>query len=293
MKTKLILVEGLPGFGKSTTAKLINEVLIENGIETELFLEGNLDHPADYDGVAFFEKNEFEDLISISGEFKEVFMNRAMKRKDGYVLPYQKIKNEYGSKLPVELLHKIVKNDIYELPLEKNMELVASKWAEFAKKVQSEQKTYVFECCFIQNPLTMGRIKYGAPKEIVADYVFRLANIVEGLHPVLFYVDQNDLEFSFKKAVQERPQEWSNGFIHYYTSQGYGKQHQYEGLEGTIKVLEARRELELGIFSDLKMKKEVINNSQYETAKYKALIIQKLKEFEVLQGRRRWSQSNS
>ena len=45
MNAKLIIVEGLPGFGKSTTAKLINEILSQNKIEVELFLEGNLNHP--------------------------------------------------------------------------------------------------------------------------------------------------------------------------------------------------------------------------------------------------------
>jgi thymidylate kinase len=56
MNTKLILIEGLPGSGKSTTAGMAAEILKQKGIETNLFLEGNLDHPADYDGVAFFQK---------------------------------------------------------------------------------------------------------------------------------------------------------------------------------------------------------------------------------------------
>lgn len=59
MNTKLIIVEGLPGSGKSTTASTIYEILQNYPIKSELFLEGNLDHPADYDGVACFSHSEW------------------------------------------------------------------------------------------------------------------------------------------------------------------------------------------------------------------------------------------
>lgn len=81
MNTKLIIVEGLPGFGKSTTAKLINEILSQNKSEVELFLEGNLNHPADYDGVSCFNKFEFDRLLYNSGDFKEVLLKRVLKKE--------------------------------------------------------------------------------------------------------------------------------------------------------------------------------------------------------------------
>ncbi|BCC77236.1 hypothetical protein BCJMU62_2927 [Bacillus cereus] len=256
MNTKLIIVEGLPGFGKSTTAQLINDILSQNKIEVELFLEGNLNHPADYDGVSCFNKFEFDRLLSNSGDFKEVLLKRVLKKGSNYLLPYRKIKNEFGDQFPDELFNDISRNDIYELPFDKNIELIADKWQDFAEIAREDDKVYIFECCFIQNPLTIGMIKYGEQKEKIINYVMKVAKIIENLNPMLFYVEQDDLEFSFRKALKERNPEWSTGIVDYYTNQGYGKEHNHSGVEGAIKVLEARRNLELEIFDMLKMKKK-------------------------------------
>lgn len=165
MNTKLIIVEGLPGFGKSTTAQLINDILSQNKIEVELFLEGNLNHPADYDGVSCFNKFEFDRLLFNSGDFKEVLLKRVLKKGSNYLLPYRKIKNEFGDQFSDELFNDISRNDIYELSFDKNVELIADKWKNFAEIALEDDKVCIFECCFIQNPLTIGMIKYGEQKE--------------------------------------------------------------------------------------------------------------------------------
>lgn len=48
MKTNLIIVEGLPGSGKSTTAARIADELGRNGVKTVCVDEGAREHPADY-----------------------------------------------------------------------------------------------------------------------------------------------------------------------------------------------------------------------------------------------------
>ncbi|MEN2768465.1 hypothetical protein [Ornithinibacillus xuwenensis] len=282
MSTKLILVEGLPGFGKSTTAKLLYDSLTEHNMDVELILEGNLDHPADYDGVSCFNKNEFEGLLRNSGDFKAVIEDRTVKKGNNYFVPYIKIKDDYGSQFPDNLLNSIVKNDIYELPLEKNIELITDRWRDFTEKANKENKIYIFECCFIQNPITIGMVKYGEQKEKVVNYVHALARIIEKLNPVLFYIEQDDLEFSFRKAVKDRPKSWSDGFIEYYTNQGFGKMNDYRGLDGTIKVLEARRTIEREIVDLLTISKTTINNSTYDMETYKLMLKEKLSLFKVL-----------
>ncbi|WP_019910265.1 hypothetical protein [Paenibacillus sp. HW567] len=279
MRPKLVLIEGLPGFGKTTTAQLVHEILTEMNIKSQLFLEGNLEHPADYDGVAYFQKNEFDKLLNTHETFKDLLSNLVIKHGDNYFLEYRKIKNEYESSFPDELLHAVVKNDVYELSLDRNRKLITEKWKKFAESVLKGTDTFVFDCCFLQNPVTLGMIKNAAKKEDVISYVLELATIVEPLNPLLIYVEQDDLEHSFRKAVMDRPQEWSEGFIEYYTSQGYGKKHSYKGLEGTLQILKARRDLEEEIFNGINIAKKKVDNSSYDKSKYKQVIVEVLSEY--------------
>lgn len=277
MKTKLILVEGLPGSGKSTTAGMIADILAERNIDAEVFYEGNLDHPADYEGVAYFTEEEFEKLLKESGSLETIFKERIFVKKGRRLLPYMKLKNELGDEFPDELLAQISKHDVYELPLEENIAVISESWEEFAKQAETGDKVYVFECCFIQNPVTVGMIKYGAPADVSAAYVKKLADAVEKLNPLLVYVKQENIGNSFRKAVTERPEEWFNGFVHYYTAQGYGLKNALSGLDGTIEVLKARQELEFAILDQLSMPKVVVDNSRFDLEQHKERLREILK----------------
>jgi hypothetical protein len=265
VNTKLILVEGLPGSGKTTTAQLSSDILKELNISTKLFLEGNVDHPADYEAGSYFTKGEFAELLAEYEEFKSLFLKHAVERCDGYVLSQYYLKKDLGeTAIPETFWEKIMTHDIYELPLEKNIEIITDKWKRFADAALTNEDTFIFECCFIQNPVTIGMIKYGASNDAVMSYVKQLATIIKPLKPILIYVEQDDLSRSFTKAVQERTNEWSEGFMNYYNNQGYGKLHNAVGIGGTISVLEARKQLESSIYEALDLVKLKIDNSQFD-----------------------------
>ncbi|UQZ33496.1 hypothetical protein C2I18_07950 [Paenibacillus sp. PK3_47] len=272
MTPKLILIEGLPGSGKSTTARLVHDILTDMKLNSRLYVEGDLDHPADYDGVAWFTPHSFGNLLSSHEQYRDFLLAHTLRQGEHYFLEYRKIKNEYGADFPDELMEAIFKNDIYELPLEQNRKLIAERWKKFTESAAAGRDTFIFDCCFIQNPVTVGMIKYDAGKEDVVSYVEELAAVVRQLNPLLIYVEQNDLDYSFRKAVKERPAAWSEGFIEYYTSQGYGKIRGCKGLEGTLQVLEARSRLEEEIYNGLEVAKVKVNNSSYDLSSYKQVL---------------------
>jgi hypothetical protein len=229
MQPKLVLIEGLPGSGKSTTAQLVHDILAEMNIGAQLFLEGNLDHPADYDGVACFTKCEYDEIWSSLERFGDLLGQYTSNQGDNYFVEYRRLINEHGASIPDEWMNAFVKNDVYELPLNQNRALITHRWRQFAESAGNGSDIYIFDCCFIQNPVTMGMIKHDAAKEDIASYINELAAIVEELNPLLIYVQQNDLGHAFRKAVKERPKEWSDGFIDYYTKQGFGHNQGYWG----------------------------------------------------------------
>lgn len=59
MATKLFLIEGLPGSGKTTTAELLKCLLKEKQVDARLHIEGDVYHPADYESVAYLTNDEW------------------------------------------------------------------------------------------------------------------------------------------------------------------------------------------------------------------------------------------
>lgn len=263
MATKLIIVEGLPGAGKSTTAQKVYDILKDKGIPSELYFEGNYNHPADFDGVAYFNSEDFNILKRNHSTSIDVLNKIKIKYNNGYIIPYRKAIEEQQISFEHELFNDITKNDIYELPIDIHKELILNRWNDFVNNYITKDKVVIFECCFIQNPITVSMIKNNSPKEITMSYINSLAEIIMPLEPVLLYVVQDSIEESFNRAIRERPKEWIDGFTYYYTNQGYGLYNNLKGLDGVMEILKERSRLEREIYDSLKLIKYKINNSAF------------------------------
>lgn len=265
MGAKLIIVEGLPGSGKSTAAQMVYDILKIKGVNAELFSEGNYNHPADYDGVAYFDEEDFRILEESHKEKKDLLDKIKIKYYNGYLILFIKaVKEQKLLSYNDELFERIAKNDIYELPIELHKELILKRWREFTSTALVEDKIYIFECCFIQNPVTVTMIKGNLSKGGSIDYVNSLENIIKPLEPVLIYVEQKSIKDSFNKAAAERPKDWFEFFKDYYINQGYGLANNLKDFEGVVRILEARKKLEDEIYDSLKIKKYKIDNTEFD-----------------------------
>ena len=73
MGSRLILIEGLPGAGKSSTAEHIGKYYLRQGISCEWFLEEDEAHPLDFTGLAL--KDLSKQLIPLWGAVLQNVVN--------------------------------------------------------------------------------------------------------------------------------------------------------------------------------------------------------------------------
>ena len=114
-RCKLILVEGIPGSGKTSTARFIQGLLDEAQVPNALYLEGDLDHPADYEGIAWMPGQELEAYLQQSGLRRAMIEPYAwVEGEDGFIA-YRKLERNHQEAVPQEMIHFLAQHDVYEV----------------------------------------------------------------------------------------------------------------------------------------------------------------------------------
>lgn len=267
MQSKVIIIEGIPGSGKTSTAKYVKQLLDRHRVPNRLFLEGDLDHPADYESVAWLEAEAYSKLIQDDVHRLKLLEPYVQQAATGVLIAYGKLANhshdghnrdQHAVRELVELLQDF---DVYKLTLEKYQSLMLEKWRSFADRVRQSEEVFVLECCFMQNPLTLMFGRFNEPLHRIATFVQSLEETMLDLNPKLVYLYQDRIELSFRRVMEERPEAWLNYITWYYTEQGYGKAEGLRGTEGLLQALEARKRYELELVRTLSLSKCMINNS--------------------------------
>ena len=260
MESKLILVEGIPGAGKTSTASYISSYLNQKHIANELYKEGNLDHPADYESTASLSKDEYKEIQSQLKVDKRLFSNYTTNKEDYYLIEYGKLYHNKKINISNEILNQLADSDIYNLPLAKHSHLIKDKWINFAKKAVTQEQLYIFECCFLQNPLTTMMAYHNNSKDYIINHVKELEQIISELNPLLILLEPKNIEEQFDRVIKERSEEWFNFVIDYVTNQSYGQENNLNGYPGLIEFYQNLAELELKIFSELNFNKILIKD---------------------------------
>ncbi len=270
---KLVLVEGIPGSGKSTTARFVCDWLENHGQRPVLFLEGDWDHPADFESVACLDEREYAALQAQFPKQAAFLAEHAWREEDAWFFNYRRLEHEHAGQVPDALFAALAHFEIYDLPAEKHQRLLLKRWRNFTARAVTEELFYVFECCFLQNPLTTLLARHNLPTKTVYQHVFTLAEIVAPLQPRLIYLAQTDVRATLETIRQQRPQEWADFVTWYLTGQAYGKRHGLGGWGGVTDFYAARQALELEFLQTLPIDSLILSDSADWNERYRRLAV--------------------
>ena len=252
--TRLILIEGLPGSGKTTTAQFVRERLAHHGWRPRLYLEGDLNHPADYASVACLTLPEYTRLLEKYPAQRGLLAQHAVFLRGEYFIPYRKLANQYGERLPAGLIDDLAGCEIYDLPVEKYRRVAAGRWQDFTTWALAGDSTFIFEGCFLQNPLTVLLAKHNLDVAAAAAHIRRLVEITRPLKPLLIYLDPPDIRGALAQAAQPRPQAWLDYLTGYTPGQTWGAADRPSGesdFDSLVHFYAMRRSVEKDLITPL------------------------------------------
>lgn len=246
------MVEGTIGSGKTTTATRVHRWLGERHIAAELFLEGDVHHPADYEHTAWLSMDDWVGLITRWPAFRPSLEAVRRPADSGYLVPYGVLEDSSTGRLPDALYAELASRSVYDgTPLDRHRRLLADRWRVFAQSRQTSARVTILECCFLQNPLMKFVVQHDVAPSVLVEHLSGIAEALQPLRPIVLYLAPPDIEGTIEQACRERPAQWRDGIVPYIVGQAYGRARGLHGWEGVLTFLRQRPGLECEILAQL------------------------------------------
>ena len=258
MNSRLILVEGIPGAGKTTTARKIKEKLIDEGKEAILYEEG-MSHPADMAWNACLKEDEYNDFIKKCSEMwegskksisKEELISRIQRQTriedNNVILAYTKI--DFPEDCYWSLIGDVASKEICDgrKSLDEFRDIHLRRWSKFAEQALLNDNIYIFECAFLQNHIFELLGIYEKSDEEIYLYLKSLLETVKSLSPSIVYIEPSSVEDIIIQAANEskspegsRP-DWIDEVANWVSNVNFGKSHNLKGIEGVFYFCKER-----------------------------------------------------
>ncbi len=252
MNSRLILVEGIPGAGKTTTARKIKEKLIDEGKEAILYEEG-MSHPADMAWNACLKEDEYNDFIKKCSEMwegskksisKEELISRIQRQTriedNNVILAYTKI--DFPEDCYWSLIGDVASKEICDgrKSLDEFRDIHLRRWSKFAEQALLNDNIYIFECAFLQNHIFELLGVYEKSDEEIYLYLKILLETVKSLSPSIVYIEPSSVEDIIIQAANERKSpegsgpDWIDEVANWVSNMNFGKSHNLKGIEGVF-----------------------------------------------------------
>ena len=262
MQSKLILVEGIPGSGKTTIAKKISAYYQDNGVNAVTYPEGEA-HPADLGWIACIPLERYNDLLLRYPQFAEDIKANSQIEYGYAMVAYLWIRNKsktfHDEMESYEVYDRRVAWEVFR-------DLHLARWRAFAESHAKKEEIAVFECALLQNHINELLFFHSKNEVEIMTHLKMLTDSVKKLNPVLIYLIQPDVRETIRRVSDARVdkhgyKDWMERVIGFFESCPHGG---YKGFDGMIQAFEDRRRIELIVLPLLGIPIHVVDNPVYD-----------------------------
>ncbi|WP_076262892.1 hypothetical protein [Intrasporangium flavum] len=184
----LVMVEGLPGTGKSTTAAGIGAWLAGRGVPVEQWPEGRTDHPVDLEQVAVLTNEDVVQLLAELPSAADAFIRTAERAGDAWLVRLGR-----HPELPADLVERLRRHDCYDgdVTPELHARVLSDSWRQYGDR-GPRAAVQVWEGVLLHNPVGAFVARFDEPVSVLEAYVRGLVSSVSGHAPALVYLDAGD-----------------------------------------------------------------------------------------------------
>lgn len=278
---KLLLIEGIPGSGKTTSSKFIFNKLMERGVDVEKFEEGEL-HPCDLAWHAVVPKKDFEALLIKHSEYKEIILDKSCVEGDKVVVAYTRLGLAHDEPL-VQLLENY---EIYQGKV--NLEVFKKehflRWEDFK---DDSDKIYIFECAYFQNHITELVLSYEQDEKYITDYMIELLNIISNMDPTIVYLNPNNLDVALDHVIKERVSDnakypdWIELVVDYLKNSNYGRSNHIQTVDDCKSFFKYRMDIEQKLLDRFKRNSIVIDYNSLDWAQLEVKLAEVVESIEA------------
>ena len=204
---RLILVEGLPGTGKTTISKWLSNTLIDRGESVILMNEGDERIPCDFYRTAGIPKNEFESLCIQHHFQRDILFKTALLTKNYVFLRIDKC--------PAHVSQKI---ECWDMGEESNPNiLVADYIACMLERLEywvgsliNSSETVIIDSGYLQNPINELLFRNATNDEVRA-FINAITELLIPLNPICIYLRRDNAEEAISFAKMAKGKGWADG----------------------------------------------------------------------------------
>ena len=195
MDYKLVLVEGLPGTGKTTLSEQIFKLFTKHGIQGELLLEGNVNIPSNLFNIAGIPNGVFPDFISKIPHAAET---------DNYIFVNM---GDCEEKIANQLQRYDVGNEFNQfMSAQEYARCTLEWWKNWAKNTR--ESALIMDSAFMQCPINEMIFRKASDSEVIV-YIQAIAEIIKPLNPVCVYLRRESAKIAIDFAKTVKGEHWA------------------------------------------------------------------------------------